>query len=685
MSVAGATDRLEQGSGSAPERNVPPIEDVDAKAMLRQMLLVRGFEERAGKLFQDGQIKGTAHSYIGEEAIATGACWDLAEKDFIVSYHRGHGHCIAKGARLDKMAAELMGRVDGYCRGLGGSMHIADLELNILGANGIVGAGIGLGIGAALAAKQRGDGTAGIAFFGDGASNEGIFHEALNLASIWSLPIVFLCENNQYGLSGRMTDMVGGGSIASRAGGYGIPGERIDGNDVHTVYAAVQRALSAARAGEGPSLIEALTYRWGEHSMRANLPSYRTDEEVESWKAKDPIERLTAGLREKGALADDEHQSMLSETGAEIDKAFEFAFASGEPELDILDAATLAPIAAPAAPPPEPGERKLTFAEAINEALTHEMTRDERVFVVGEDIGKIGGLFKVTKDLLDRFGPLRVLDTPISENGFAAAAVGAAIAGQRPVMELQFFDFVTHTMDQIVNQAAKFRYMLGGAPTVPLVIRGPQGSGVRLAAQHSQSLEAWFAHVPGLIVIAPSTPYDAKGLMTAAIRNDNPVIFLEHKLLYLGQDAAVPEESYEIEIGKADVKREGSDVTVVATSVMVERALSAAEKLGPDGISVEVVDPRTLRPLDVPTIVESVKKTNRCVVVHEAWKTGGIGGEIAARIMEEAFDWLDAPVARVCGRDVPMPYNDKLERAVVPTQDDIITAVREILYRPLPA
>ncbi|MGH6814894.1 MAG: alpha-ketoacid dehydrogenase subunit alpha/beta [Hyphomicrobiaceae bacterium] len=661
--------------------NVPALSVHDLKSMLHRMLVVRRFEERMAELFQQQQIKGTAHSYVGEEAIAIGACWGLEKRDFIVSYHRGHGHCIAKGARLDKMAAELMGRAEGYCRGLGGSMHIADLDLNILGANGIVGAGIGLGLGAALAAKQRGDGAAGIAFFGDGAANEGIFHESLNLAAIWKLPVVFICENNQYGLSGRAKDMAAGPSIAARAAAYGIPGERIDGNDVVVVHDTAQRALAVARAGEGPSLIEAMTYRWGEHSMRANLPRYRPVEEEAEWRAKDPILRLKTAIERTGALPAAEHAEMTGRIAAQIDAAVDFAKAAPEPSPDILADAAMAPIHAPAAPLPAPGTRKLTYAQALNEALAQEMERDARVFVIGEDIGRIGGLFQVTKGLQDRFGALRVLDTPISENGFAAAAVGAAICGQRPVVELQFFDFVTHIMDQIVNQAAKFRYMLGGKPTVPIVFRGPQGSGLRLAAQHSQSLEAWFAHVPGLIVLAPATPYDAKGLLTAAIRNDNPVVFLEHKLLYLGHEAPVPEVPYEIPIGKADVKRAGTDVTVVATLIMVERALAAADRLAQEGISLEVVDLRTLRPLDMDTIAASVRKTNRCVVVHEAWKTGGIGGEIAARIMEEAFDWLDAPVMRVCGQDVPMPYNDVLERSVVPSQDDIAAAVKAVLYR----
>src|SRR5262245_9804544 len=290
-------------AGDQRRSNVPQLSTHDLKGMLRKMLLVRRFEERMAELFQQQVIKGTAHSYVGEEAIAVGACWGLEKRDFIVSYHRGHGHCIAKGARLDKMAAELMGRAEGYCRGLGGSMHIADLDLNILGANGIVGAGIGLGLGAALAAKQRSDGTAGIAFFGDGATNEGIFHESLNLAAIWKLPVVFICENNQYGLSGRIKDMAAGPSIAARAAAYGIPGERIDGNDVVAVHDPVQRALAVARAGEGPSLIEAVTYRWGEHSMRANLPRYRPVEEEAEWRAKDPIARLERAIGQQGLPA----------------------------------------------------------------------------------------------------------------------------------------------------------------------------------------------------------------------------------------------------------------------------------------------------------------------------------------------------------------------------------------------
>ncbi len=671
---------LPKGIARAPGRNVPDLSNDEIKQLLRTMLVIRLFETRVTELFLEGAVKGTAHSSAGQEAIAAGACFSLHKDDFVTSHHRGHGHCIAKGANIDRMMAELLGRKDGYCGGLGGSMHIADINLNIIGANGIVGAGMGLGVGAALAAKQRKSTDAGIAFFGDGGANEGLFHEALNMAAIWKLPIIFMCENNQYALSTSFKDSTAGGSVSARAAGYGVPGETIDGNDVIAVYGAVGAALSRARAGEGPTVIEAITYRHGDHSMRANLPRYRGQDEEEQWKAADPISRCTAFLKERGALAEAEFDALTAEVKREVEASVEFAKQSPEPEADALLPSVSAPFN-PATVAPPPGTRALTYLEAIKEAMAQEMERDERVFVIGEDVGLIGGTFGVTRGLHDRFGPHRLMNTPISEMGIAGAAVGSAICGRRPIAEIQIFDFVTLMMDMIVNQAAKLRFMLGGTPTVPVVFRGPQGGGIRLAAQHSQSLEAWFAHVPGLIVIAASTPYDAKGLLIAAIRNDNPVMFLEHKLLYLGQTAPVPEQPYEIEIGKADIKREGTDATVIATQAMVDRALSAAEILARDNISVEVIDPRTLRPLDMDCFVRSVQKTHRCVVVHEAWRTGGLGGEIAAQITEKAFDWLDAPVERLGALEVPMPYNDKLEREVIPSQKAIIDAVRKVCYR----
>ncbi|CUB24173.1 hypothetical protein B4134_1328 [Bacillus safensis] len=323
--------------------------------------------------------------------------------------------------------------------------------------------------------------------------------------------------------------------------------------------------------------------------------------------------------------------------------------------------------------------REISYLEAVREAMSQEMRENQDVFILGEDIGVYGGAFGVTRGMIEEFGPERVRNTPISEAAIAGGAVGAALTGMRPILELQFSDFITIAMDQLVNQAAKTRYMFGGKGKVPLVVRTPAGSGTGAAAQHSQSLEAWMAHIPGLKVVQPSTAYDAKGLLKAAMDDDNPVIFYEHKLLYktIGE---VPEEQYSIPLGKADVKRSGKDVTIVATAIMVHKALEAAKELEAEGIDVEIIDPRTLVPLDEETIIESVKKTGKCIVVHEAVKRGGYGGEIASMIAEsEAFDYLDAPIKRLGGLAVPIPYNPTLEKAVIPQVPDIIEAAKELV------
>jgi 2-oxoisovalerate dehydrogenase E1 component len=644
--------------------------------LYRTMVTIRRFDEKTVELFQAGVVKGTAHSYVGQEAVATGVCAELSPDDAIVGNHRGHGHCIAKGARLDRMMAELMGRETGYCRGLGGSMHIAALDLNILGCNGIVAAGVPIGAGAALAHRLAGSDRVVAAFFGDGGANQGVIHETLNLATVWKLPLILVCENNKYALSTDQGRTTAGETIAGRAAPYGIPGVRVDGNDVLAVRAAAIRAVARARQGLGPTLLEAVTYRWGGHSMRSNLPDYRTKQEELEWMERDPIARVERRLLEAGA-SEMRLKELREAVESDLDAAVRFGMASAEPTVELMEQSVYAPHAVIQAPAVQRG-REITFAEALNEALRQEMERDPRVFVMGEDVGLIGGIFTVTRGLRERFGEERVRDTPISEPTFVGMGVGAAVAGRRPVVEIQIWDFVAMTMDQVVNQAAKFRYMLGGTPTVPLVIRGPQGGGIRLAAQHSQSLEAWFVHVPGLVVVAPSTPYDAKGLLAAAIRDDNPVIFLEHKMLYPTK-GEVPEEAYAIPLGRADVKRQGRDVTVIATQMMVQRALQAALELEKDGISVEVIDPRTLVPLDEATILESVRKTHRAVVVHEAVKRGGFGAEVAALIMERAMDDLDAPVVRIAARNVPMPYNDSLEKATIPSREDILAAIRGLV------
>jgi len=659
-----------------PGRNAT-LPDSALLDLYRTCLRIRRFEERTVELFQEGVVKGTAHTCVGQEAIPAGICLSLRRGDAIGSYHRGHGHCIAKGARLDMMFAELMGRETGYCGGLGGSMHIADTDLNILGANGIVGAALPLAVGAALAARLRGTDDVAVAFFGDGANNNGLFHESLNLAAIWNLPVIFVCENNQWALTSAFGRMTAVAEVAQRAAAYGIPGHRIDGNDAVAVAEAARTAVDRARAGDGPTLIEAMTWRWGQHSARTNLPDPREPDAMERWRRHDPLALLEARVVAQVADGAERLQAIRQAAEQEIAQAEAFGRASAEPQRDVLLPATLAPFA-PGHEPASPGERHLTYAQALNEALHQEMAADDRVIALGEDIGFSQGLFTVTAGLLDRFGAGRVRDTPIAEAALAGTGVGAAISGLRPVVEVQIFDFVTQMMDMIVNQAAKFRFMNGGKARVPIVFRGPQGGGIRLAAQHSQSLETWFAHIPGLIVVAPATAYDAKGLLISAIRNDNPVVFLEHKLLYHGERGAVPEAPYAIPLCKGIIRRPGRDVTLLATQTMVARALAAARTLAAEGIEAEVIDPRTIRPLDADLILSSVRRTNRMVIIHEACTTHGFGAEVAAMVMERAFDWLDAPVLRLGAMDVPVPFNHNLETAILPGQDDILRAVRSL-------
>lgn len=670
-----------------------------ALALLRQMCEIRAFEEKVYDLLGKNQIRGASHLYAGEEGVAVGAVSTLRDDDMITSNHRGHGHCHARGAslattaeaqqdHLNKMMAELCGRATGYCRGRGGSMHIADVQKGNLGATGIVGGNIPVATGAALSMKLQGEDKVVLCFFGDGASNTGNFHEALNMASIWDLPVVYICENNLYGMSVPFNAVTKRKDVYQRAVAYDIPGESVDGMDTLAVREAVARAVARARRGEGPSLIEAKTYRWYGHS-RSDPRIYRTREEEADWKKRDPIVQFRQKLLDATWASEAELDAVEAGAVASVETATKFAFDSPEPDPSELYDGLYAPmkhsasdIAAEAAlrqrVRANGSLRKIAYWQALNEAMKEEMARDPKVFLFGEDIGVYGGAYGVTRGLIEQFGPNRVMDTPISEATIGGAATGAAMTGMRPVAEIMYVDFTPLAMDQLANQAAKNRYMFGGKTTVPLVMRSEGGTGRGIAAHHSQSLEALWVHFPGIYVVMPATPYDAKGLLKSAIRDDNPVMFIEHKMLYSVQ-GPVPEEEYLIPLGVADVKRPGKDVTVIAYSRMALLALDAADALAKEGIDVEVIDPRTLKPLDMETILTSVKKTGRVVCVTEAYRTGSFAAEIASRIQEEAFDWLDAPVTVLGGADVPVPMSASLESVAVPRVVDIIKAVREAL------
>ena len=663
----------------APRAN-EPADLADDLRMYRLVRRIRSFEESLVTLFGDGKVYGTAHTCVGQEGVAVGALFDLTDDDFVTGTHRSHGHCIAKGADVGAMMAELLGRANGYCGGKGGSMHIADLDLNMLGCNGLVSAGVPHAAGAVMAAGLRGERRVAVAFHGDGAANQGILYETLNLAAVWKLPIIVICENNQYAMTTPYAISQAGENIAARAAGFGIPAEVVDGMDVHAVRAAVGAAIERGRAGEGPSYIECQTYRYMGHSLRNDRP-VRSEEEIASWRARDPLPALARRLQEHHGLPEGETAAIDDEERARIEAAVAAAEAAEEPGPEMLTAGVFCDDPWEETPPPrtEADENRiLSYAGALNEAHHQAMAADERILLFGEDVAEGGGVFGVSTGLKERFGADRVRDTPISEQAITGLGVGLALADARPIVEIQFMDILILAADQIVNQAAKIRYMLGGRPRVPLVVRAPLGAGVKLAAQHSQSLETWFMHVPGLIVAAPSTPYDAKGMLMAALRTPNPVVFLEHKLLYF-LSGPVPEEVYTLPLGVAEVRREGTDVTVVATSAMVRKAMQAARRLRREGVSVEVIDPRTLAPLDVATIAESVRKTGRLVVAHEACKFAGFGGEIVAAVAERAFDALKAPPQRVGAPSTPVPYNSGLEQLFIPGEPQIIEAIRKTL------
>ena len=676
------------------------LDKAQALDLLRQMWEIRFFEDRVYDLLGRNVIKGASHLYAGEEAIAVGAISVLDDDDLITSAHRGHGHCHARGASIatteeakqehyNKMMAELCGRETGYCRGRGGSMHIADVEKGNLGATGIVGGNIPVAAGAALAQQMQDTGRVVLCFFGDGASQTGNFHEALNLAGLWQLPVIFIVENNLYGMSVPLENAAAKTAIADRACAYDMPGVVVDGMDVLAVREAVGGAVERARNGEGPSLIECQAYRWYGHS-RSDPRAYRTKQEEAEWRSRDPIPNFAAWLVDSGLCTQGEIDALEEQVEDAIDEATEFALASAMPPAEEVEKFVYAPFQWTEADYAKerrlreacrqggPGTRKVLYRQALQEAAREEMLRDPSVFIMGEDVGLYGGAYGATRGLFEEFGGERVRDTPISEATIGGAAVGAAMSGMRPVAEIMYVDFTPLAMDQIANQGAKNRYMFGGKTTVPMVIRTEGGAGRSIAAHHSQSLEALWTHFPGIYVVMPSTPFDAKGLLKAAIRDDNPVMFIEHKMLY-GVQGCVPDEDYIIPFGVADVKRPGSDVTVVTYSRMVHRALEAAEKLAEEGISVEVIDLRTLKPLDMETIAASVKKTGRVVGVTEAYKTGSFLSELAMRIQEEVFDWLDAPVVRVAAADVPVPMAETLEDAAIPNVEAIIAGIRQVL------
>ncbi|MET7572326.1 dehydrogenase E1 component subunit alpha/beta [Streptomyces sp. NPDC005492] len=637
--------------------------------MYRRMRRIRRFEERASELYKATEIPGFLHLSIGQEASAVGACWPLGARDGITSTHRGHGHVLAKGLDSASMMAELMGKEAGTCHGRGGSMHIADPGLGIYGANGIVGAGLPIAAGVATAAKLRAAGDVVVAFFGDGAVAQGMFHEAVNLAAVWDLPVVFLCENNHYSEFSPASEQHRA-PLSARAAGYGIGYQHVDGNDVLAVAQTMTGVVARLRAGGGPVLVEAETYRWHGH-YEGDPERYRSPEEVAAAKERDPL--LVARRRLDAAAAD----AVDEEIDKEIEAAVDWARSLPEPAPETLHDYVSAPRLPVPEPAPLPADAEIFRSmDAVRLALEHELAADPSVFVAGIDVGAGGNVFGLTRGLAQAF-PGRVRDTPISESAVVGTAVGAAMAGMKPVVEIMYMDFIGVCLDMLLNQAAKLRFMTGGRASLPLVVRTQFGAGRSSGSQHSQSLEALLAHIPGLTVVMPSNPADTYGLLRAAIQDPNPVVFVENRLQY-GLKGPKPPADHLIPLGKAKVVREGTDITLVSWSRMVQDGLAAAELLAGEGISVEVIDLRTIAPLDRETVLASLAKTNRLVIAHEAVRDFGVGAELSAMAVDEGFWHLDAPVTRVAPPSVPAPYAPSLERVWLPSRDTIAETLRKI-------
>jgi 2-oxoisovalerate dehydrogenase E1 component len=675
-------------SNTGHATTVPPTTDspeLPTESLLEaygRMTLIRVFEERVSELYRNSEVPGFVHLSIGQEASAVGACWPLAVTDVITSNHRGHGHCLAKGLAPEPMMAELLARVTGTNKGLGGSMHIADPDLGIFGANGIVAAGVPIAGGAALAAKLRGKGGPGgeqgvvVSFFGDGAVAQGAFHEAANLAALWRLPMVFFCENNGYAEFSPIADQHPV-PMAARAAGYGLEYVSVDGNDVEAVAATMTDVVRRIRAGAGPAFVEAATYRWHGH-YEGDPEKYRSADELSQWQQRDPLVITRARLLGRD-VGQDQLDLVEDQVRARIDAAVDAARQAPPPDMGVLRSSVYAP--RPAVPEPDwmpaPDGEVFRTMDAVRLALEGELEANPEAFVAGVDVGKGGNVFALTRGLYAKW-PDRLLDTPISETAVMGLAVGGAMAGMTPLVELMYLDFLGVCFDQILNQAAKLRFMTGGKARMGLVIRTQFGGGRSSGSQHSQSLEALLAHIPGLTVVMPSTPADTYGLLRSAIRDPNPVVFIENRQQY-GMKGPKPPADYLLPLGKAKVVREGTDVTIVSVSRMVHEALAAAEAVAQRGISAEVIDLRTVAPLDKKTILASLAKTNRLLIAHEGVTDFGIGAEIAALAVYQGFWTLDAPVMRVAPPPTPSPYAPNLEKLWLPDRQAIERAVEALV------
>jgi len=645
----------------------------ETEAVYRALLLPRVIEEKKLRLIRQGRLSKW-FSGFGQEAIAVGVTWALEDDDYVLPMHRNLGVWTTRGVDLERLFCQLMGREGGFTKGRDRTFHFGLPEKNIVGMISHLAAMLPVASGLALAAKLRGQQRVAAAFVGEGATREGDFHEALNLASVWKLPVLFVVENNGYGLSTPTSDVIAVDDIAEAGSGYGMASVVVDGNNVLAVMEAVRNARKRALKGDGPTLLEMKTFRMRGHE-EASGTKYVPKELQEKWATLDPIERFLPIAVEK--LGAKRCQSIREELISQIDELAEWALtqpevtSSAEKEHADLFAVSAAVETNGAAA--QSSEKR--FIDAISDGLRFWMRDEPESVVMGQDIAEYGGVFKVTEGFLDEFGADRVRNTPIIESAAVGAAMGLALAGMKAILEIQYADFISCGFNQIVNNLATTFYRWG-AP-VGVTIRAPFGGGIGAGPFHSQSMEAWFCHVPGLKVVIPSTPADAKGLLLSSLDDPNPVLFFEHKKLYRSIRGSVPDAPVRVPIGKARCAREGTDITIVSWGVGVHWAVEAAEEWSTRGVEIEVIDLRTLVPWDREAVLASVRKTSRLIILHEASRTGGFGGEIAAEVTEMAFEHLDAPPIRIGGADLPIAFSKAIEEEVYSARARLDTAIAE--------
>ncbi len=637
------------------------LPDETLTELYRQLLLPRMIEEKMLLLLRQGKISKW-FSGIGQEAVSVGAAMALLPDELIFTLHRNLGVFTVREMPLGRLFAQWQGTALGYTKGRDRSFHFGAMEHHIVGMISHLGPQLSLAAGVALAHKLAGEGRVSLAFTGDGGTSEGEFHEALNTAAVWQLPVIFVIENNGYGLSTPVNEQFRCAQLADRAPGYGMRSVIIDGNNVLEVYQTIGRLAAELREKPEPVLVECMTFRMRGHE-EASGTKYVPQELMDHWAAKDPLSNFEKYLLQEGVLTEERITDIRKEFKKQINKGLDIAFAEGPiqsgPEQELAD--VYAPYRQEVVEPASGRASELRFIDAISQGMRQAMEKHDKLVLMGQDIAEYGGVFKITEGLVGRFGRERVRNTPLCESAIIGIGLGLSLKGYKAMVEMQFADFVSCGFNQIVNNLAKLHYRWG--QHADLVIRMPAGAGVGAGPFHSQSNEAWFFHTPGLKVVYPSTPYDAKGLLLASFEDPNPVIYFEHKALYRRLTEAVPEDYYTVEIGKARLAQSGDELSIITYGMGVHWAAETCRELG---LSADILDLRTLLPLDYEAIAQTVKKTSRALILHEDTLTGGIGGEIAAYISEHLFEYLDAPVLRAAGLDTPVPFSTALEEQFLP-------------------